>query len=108
MWTDGDERCGTWCSGRRSRRRPDSEATCCIHATQSSVWVDGEFLRGPIPLAWLGPVCCLPGQKVLAVSLAIWFLRGLRKSTDDLTLTDATVARFGVKDRSAKYRALEA
>src|SRR5262245_30608328 len=71
-------------------------------------WVDGEFLRGPIPLSWLSRVCCLPGQKVLAVALAIWFLRGLRNRTEDLSLTDATVARFGVQNRSAKYRALEA
>ena len=38
----------------------------------------GHFVMGPIPLAWLGPATRLPG-KALAVGLAIWYLRGLKK-----------------------------
>src|SRR5262245_64613619 len=72
----------------------------------SEEWVNGKFLRGPIPLSWLGPVLCLPGQKVLAVALAIWFVAGLQRKREGLKLTSATLHDFGVKDRSAKYRAL--
>lgn len=71
-------------------------------------WVYGEFIRGPLPLAWWGRVCRLPGGKTLAVALAIWFLAGLRGRTHDLKLTSAVLKRFGVEDRSAKSRALEA
>jgi hypothetical protein len=70
--------------------------------------VDGEFLRGPIPLAWLGRVCRLRGQKVLAVALAVWFVSGLRGRREGLKVTTRVVQRFGVNDRSAKKRALDA
>jgi DNA-binding transcriptional ArsR family regulator len=69
-------------------------------------WVAGKFLRGPIPLTWLGRVARLPGQKVLAVALAIWFRVGLYGRKDGLKLTSAVLARFGVEDRSTKSRAL--
>jgi hypothetical protein len=68
----------------------------------------GGFLRGPIPLSWLGRVLALPGQKVLAVALAIWFVAGLRGRRDGLLLTSAILRRFCVTDRSTKYRALQA
>jgi hypothetical protein len=45
---------------------------------------------------------------VLPVSLAIWFLAGLRNRKHGLNLTSATLRRFGVGDRSAKSRALVA
>jgi hypothetical protein len=69
--------------------------------------VDGSFLRGPIPLAWLNRVYGLAGQKTLQTALAIWFLAGLRRRNDRLRLTSDVMAKFGVTDRSAKYRALE-
>jgi hypothetical protein len=71
-------------------------------------WIDGEFLRGPIPLLWLGQVCRLPGQRVLAVALAIWFRAGVEKRKHDLKVTTALLKRFAVTDRSAKTRALAA
>lgn len=37
------------------------------------------FLRGPIPLEWLGKAAALPG-KTLNVALAIWWLHGMSGS----------------------------
>jgi len=71
-------------------------------------WVGGEFLRGPVPLAWLGRACALPGGKVLGTALAIWFLAGLRRCKDHLKLTNAILRRFAVVERTAKYRSLRA
>ena len=65
----------------------------------------GHFVMGPIPLAWLGPATRLPG-KALAVGLAIWYLRGLKK-LETVMLTGPILNQFGV-DRHAKYRALVA
>jgi hypothetical protein len=36
------------------------------------------FLRGPIPLAWLGIAASLPG-KTLHVGIALWWLHGMAK-----------------------------
>ena len=36
------------------------------------------FLRGPIPLAWLGSAASLPG-KTLHVGIALWWLHGVAK-----------------------------
>jgi hypothetical protein len=65
----------------------------------------GEFLRGPIPLEWLGLAARLPG-KALAVALAIWFESGRKKNRRTVTLTRAILDRFGV-NRYAAYRALQ-
>jgi hypothetical protein len=67
----------------------------------------GEFLKGPIPLSWWGRACELPG-KALAVASAIWWLAGVRGVKGDLRLTSSILERFGVTDRSTKYRALKA
>jgi hypothetical protein len=69
--------------------------------------VEGKFVRGPIPIRWLGCACRLPGQKVLQVALALWFLAGVRKCRTDLILSTAVLERFGVFDRSTKNRALD-
>jgi hypothetical protein len=37
------------------------------------------FLRGPIPLDWLGSAAALPG-KTLHVGIALWWLHGMAKS----------------------------
>jgi hypothetical protein len=66
------------------------------------------FLRGPISLPWLGRACELPG-KALATGLAIWFLSGLRRQRKEgLLLTNELLSKFGVTDRTTKYRALRA
>jgi hypothetical protein len=64
-----------------------------------------RFLRGPVPLDWLGRAAGLPG-KALAVGLALWFLRGCRKR-DTVTLSRRTLERLGV-GRKPGYRGLRA
>lgn len=66
--------------------------------------IQGEFLKGPIPLEWLGCASKLPGKAALSVALAIWFEVGRRRS-DEIKLTTAICNRFGV-NRKAKYRGL--
>jgi hypothetical protein len=67
--------------------------------------VRGEFLKGPVPLDWLGPAAKLPGKAPLATALAIMFEAGRRRSSV-IKLTTAILQRFGV-NRKAKYRALK-
>jgi hypothetical protein len=66
--------------------------------------ITGEFLKGPIPLAWLTAVTKLSGKAPLAVALAVWFEAGRRKS-NEVKLTTAILRRFSV-NRKAKYTAL--
>src|SRR5579883_3424650 len=66
----------------------------------------GEFLKGPIPLAWLNQAGALPG-KSLAVGMALWFLVGLKRTKMDLKLRTAVLNRFGI-NRKVKTRALTA
>jgi hypothetical protein len=67
--------------------------------------VRGEFLKGPIPLSWLGAAAKLPGRAPLATALAIMFEVGRRRSSE-IMLTTAILQRFGVA-RKSKYRALK-
>jgi hypothetical protein len=71
-------------------------------------WIKGKFLRNRIPLSWLGRACELGSLSALKTGLAIWYLSGLRGRQDNLLLTSDTLRRFGVHDRSSKYRALKA
>jgi hypothetical protein len=68
--------------------------------------IKGEFVKGPIPLAWLTVASELSGKAPLAVALAIWFEAGRRKSKE-VRLTIAILRRFNV-NRRAKYTALKA
>jgi hypothetical protein len=68
--------------------------------------IEGEFLKGPIPLNWLSVASGLSGKAALAVGLAIWFEAGRRKSKE-VRLTTAILQRFNV-NRKAKYTALKA
>ena len=63
-----------------------------------------RFLRGPIPLDWLGRAAALPGRS-LHVAIAVWFMAGLKK-TSVVPVSNITSLQFGL-DRNAKYRALE-
>ena len=67
--------------------------------------INGEFLKGPIPLSWLTPASNLPG-KALQVGLAIWFEYGRRNKTT-FKLSSAILGRFNI-GRKAGYRGLEA
>jgi hypothetical protein len=66
--------------------------------------VEGEYLRGPIPLAWLSRAAGFRGKAPLAVALAVWFEHGRRKQTE-VKLSWAILRRFGL-DRQAGYRGL--
>jgi hypothetical protein len=68
--------------------------------------VNGEFVKGPLPLNWLSSACKLSGKSPLTVALAILFEVGRRKS-NEIVLTTAICQRFGVK-RKSKYRGLSA
>jgi hypothetical protein len=68
--------------------------------------VNGEFVKGPLPLNWLSIACKLRGKSPLAVALAILFEVGRRKS-NEIILTTAICERFGVS-RKSKYRGLAA
>lgn len=64
-----------------------------------------EFLRGPIPLDWIVRAKSLPRQ-ALAVALAIWFLKGLRRK-GEIKFNPSTLTRFKI-DRWSAYRGLQA
>ena len=50
----------------------------------------GGFIKGPIPLPWLQATMQLPG-KTLHLALAIWYLAGLNRKTDNLMLSPKVV-----------------
>lgn len=77
-----------------------------LQSSSKPMRIKGEFLKGPIPLAWLTVASKLNGKAPLAVALAIWFEAG-RSRCKEVTLATAILNRFGV-NRKAKYRALEA
>ena len=62
------------------------------------------FIKGPLPLPWLQatmPLSC----KTLHLALAIWYLAGLNRRTDNLMLSPKVVRSFGVS-RDAQYDGL--
>lgn len=69
-----------------------------------SVSHGGRFIKGPIPLDWIGRAACLPG-KTLHVALALQYLAGLQK-THTVKLGAKALAILGVA-RDAKYDALD-
>ena len=58
-----------------------------------------EFLKGPVPLAWLRRAASLPG-KVLAVCLALWFKAGATNRRE-VRLTGKLATRFHVGRKAA-------
>ena len=68
-------------------------------------WIQGEFLRGPIPLSWLSQAAKLPGKAPLAIALALWFESG-RKKDREVKLTTPIAERF-IGDRRLKSRGLK-
>ena len=67
-----------------------------------------EFLKGPVPLAWLHRAAKLPG-KALAVGVAVWFKAGATRSRE-VRLSGQLLSRFGLNRHSAQrgLAALEA
>jgi hypothetical protein len=64
-----------------------------------------EFIKGPLPVAWMARAAGLRGQ-ALAVALAIWFRRGIERA-GTFPLYPSALDRFGVNRWSA-YRGLTA
>ena len=64
-----------------------------------------HFLKGPVPLIWLGRAACC-GGKALQVALILWYRAGLQKSST-VKVPGWTAKLFGL-DRHAKTRGLKA
>jgi len=62
-----------------------------------------RFLKGPIPLNWLGKAAKQSG-KALHVGIALWFLSGLKRS-QRVALSQSILSLFGVS-RYSGYRGL--
>ncbi len=62
-----------------------------------------RFLKGPIPLNWLGKAAKQSG-KALHVGIALWFLSGLKRSRK-VALSQSILSLFGVS-RYSGYRGL--
>lgn len=65
----------------------------------------GQFIKGPIPLAWIAQANALPG-KAGAVGAALWFLAGVKKTR--AFRTTRQVEEIAACGRKAVYAALEA
>ena len=63
-----------------------------------------RFLRGPIPLTWIGEAACLPG-KSLAVGMYWWFLSGVSGKSETLKLNCSRLDLFSL-DRHSCARGL--
>ena len=63
----------------------------------------GEFLKGPVPIAWVERACAL-GGKAAALAWALRFKAGM-SSNRPIPATPRLLERFGMSSRSA-YRAL--
>ena len=64
------------------------------------------FLKGPVPLSWLGKAAALPGKGTAWVALALWFKSGLENDSRTVKLTQKDVRHFAVS-RWAKSRGLD-
>lgn len=87
----------------RSYELSGASATC----PQSAIpprRVQGNFLKGPIPMDWLQRAAILPG-KSLHLGVALWFRAGLVGSMR-LKLSNGDLAAMGVA-RDAKYEGLQ-
>src|SRR4051812_11889091 len=62
-----------------------------VHVPPTRPRIIGQFLRGPIPLAWLEKAAKLPGKAPLAVALAIRFESGRRNNARSVKLTNPLV-----------------
>lgn len=78
--------------------------TSQVQAPGKPGYLAGRFIKGPIPLDWIGRAACLPG-KTLHVALALQYLTGLQK-THTVKLGAKALATLGVA-RDAKYEALD-
>jgi hypothetical protein len=69
-------------------------------------WVDGWFVKGPLPGEWVGRVFALRKFGTAAVAMAVLFERGLQGRNHDLALRTPALEKFHVTSREMKSRAL--
>ena len=62
--------------------------------------MQAAFIWGPLPYAWF-EAACLHGGKSANVALAIWYVRGVRRTKSDLPITPRQLAKFHVTSRRA-------
>jgi hypothetical protein len=86
---------------------PTSRDQRAVVSHPRSPRIAGQFLRGPIPMAWLEKAAKLPGKGPLAVALVIRFESGRTGNAQAVKLTNPLVAKLCVS-RKSKYTALEA
>ena len=65
--------------------------------------VKGKFIAGPVPVSWVCQAARL-GVKTLLVGLALWHIRGLRK-TNTFIVSNLVLEAWGIQP-DAKGRAL--
>jgi hypothetical protein len=83
--------------GRRSQGHPP--------ASRRASPIQGKFIAGPVDVAWVCRASRL-GVKALLVGLALWHVKGLRRSATFI-LSNLMVQEWGVS-RDAKRRGLRA
>lgn len=65
-----------------------------------------RFLKGPVPWPWLTKAARLPGR-ALHLGMALWFLKGFKRSQQQLSLSPSLLRELGV-NRYTAYRGLRA
>jgi hypothetical protein len=65
----------------------------------------GAFIRGPIPLDWLGRAAKIPRRNAVLVGLVLFYLAGLASKRDGLVLCVERCKTFGL-GRKAVQRGL--
>ena len=67
--------------------------------------IEGKFIAGPVDVSWVRQASHL-GVKALLVGLALWHIRGLRR-TDSFVVSNLMLQDWGIR-ADAKRRALRA
>ncbi len=77
-----------------------------VEAVPSTRWTrEVPYLRGPVPLSWLG-AAQKAGGSALGVGALVWHLAGLTRRHSGLQLRPGLYATFGLS-RHAVYRGLD-
>ncbi len=63
--------------------------------SKTATRVEGLFLKGPIPLAWLAKTTTL-SKHALAAGLALWFQRGVSRSTGPIVVRAHVRKKFNL------------
>ncbi|MCB1808664.1 MAG: hypothetical protein KDJ99_27000 [Candidatus Competibacteraceae bacterium] len=105
VWSDDNGAWYCWDNIQEQFVLMDAELTQRRQVYLSKSPPSAEFLKGPIPLAWLETAASSPG-KTLNAALAIWFVYGLTRQ-QTFVVKRKTWERFNLT-RQAFNRALDA